>query len=656
MIRLGRSICSDPQAAARREWLATNGIGGYAAGTISGELTRTYHGLLVAALDPPLGRTVLLSKLDEIVGYDGEYFALSTDRWGGPHNLGGKPGCFHLESFRLEGTIPVWTYALADARLEKRVWMAAGENTTYIQYRLRRASGLLNLYVKALVTYRSHHTTCHESERGLHTEKVEGGLRVRAYPGAVPFLLLSDRAQSENRHEWYHGYYLTVEDSRGQTALTDNLHAADFWTALDPGESLTLVASTEDAPDLDGDAAYERRRAADEALIAQAGFEHPDLQQLALAADQFLVRRAVSDEPNGASVIAGYPWFSDWGRDTMIALPGLTLATRRAEIAAKILRTYARFVDRGMLPNRFPSGENLPEYNSVDASLWYFEAVRATFEATGDEALLRDLFPTLAQIVAATVEGTRYHIHVDPDDGLLYAGEEGVQLTWMDAKVGDWVVTPRTGKPVEINALWINALRIMVDFAGRIGENPALYQGFAAQAEAGFARFWNADAGYLFDVLDGPDGDDPALRPNQIIAAALPHTPLTDDQRRAVVDACARHLLTSLGLRTLSPDSNSYAGQYGGNQATRDSAYHQGTVWPWLIGPFVQAHLLAYDDPDTARSFLDPLLDHLHDFGLGTISEIADGDAPYLPRGCFAQAWSVGAVLQAWRLVEAASK
>lgn len=652
MIRVGRSICSDSQAAAGREWLATNGIGGYASGTVSGELTRTYHGLLVAALDPPLGRTVLLSKLDEIADFGGERFALSSDRWGGPQAPGGKPATIYLESFHLEGTIPVWTYALADARLEKRIWMAAGENTTYVQYRLRRASGPLDLRIKALVTYRSHHGTT-QADGGLHIEELEGGLRIQAYPGAVPFVLLSDRARAEVRHEWYRNYYLSVEDRRGQDALTDNLHAADFHAVLEPGGSLLIVASTQETPDLDGAAAYERRRAMEDGLIAQAGFAESALQQLTLAADQFIVRRAVGGDPEGRSVIAGYPWFSDWGRDTMIALPGLALATGRAEVAAQVLCTYARFVDQGMLPNRFPSGEELPEYNSVDASLWTFEAARATVASTGDDSLAGDLFPTLARIVTAYTQGTRYQIHADPADGLLYAGEEGVQLTWMDAKVGERVVTPRTGKPVEINALWINALRIMADFAGRIGEDAAPYVDLAGQAEDGFARFWNADTGCLFDVLDGPNGDDPALRPNQIIAAALPHTPLSADQRRAVVDVCARHLLTSLGLRSLSPDDAGYTGHYGGDQGTRDSAYHQGTAWPWLIGPFVQAHLRVYGDPEAARAFLDPLLDHLHDFGLGTIGEIADGDPPHTPRGCIAQAWSVGAVLQAWRLVEA---
>ncbi|NBC17095.1 MAG: glycogen debranching protein, partial [Bacteroidetes bacterium] len=375
-------------------------------------------------------------------------------------------------------------------------------------------------------------------------------------------------------------------------------------------------------------------------------------QHLVLAADQFVVQRPSAEEPDGRSVLAGYSWFSDWGRDTMIALPGLTLATGRPALAATILRTFARHIDRGMIPNRFPDAGDVPEYNTVDATLWFVEAVRAYHAATDDDDLLRDLFPVLQDIVEAHWEGTRYRIRVDPADGLLAAGEPGTQLTWMDAKVDDWVVTPRIGKAVEINALWYNALRTLAMVARRLGAPAASYEDAAERVAAHFDRFWNAERGCCFDVIDGPDGDDPALRPNQLLAVALPHSALTPEQQRRVVDHCARHLLTPVGLRSLSPEHPDFATRYGGPPRERDAAYHQGTVWSWLIGPFVQAHLCVYDDPVQARTFLTPLLDHLEAHGLGSISEIFDGSPPFTPRGCPAQAWGVAEVLRAWTLTQ----
>jgi predicted glycogen debranching enzyme len=372
------------------------------------------------------------------------------------------------------------------------------------------------------------------------------------------------------------------------------------------------------------------------------------IEQLVLAADQFVVRRSLPGDVEGRSIIAGYPWFGDWGRDTMISLPGLTLVTGRPEVGARILRTFAHYVDQGMLPNRFPDEGQVPEYNTVDATLWYFEAIRAYLAATGDEALVNDLYPVLCGIVEWHRRGTRYGIRLDPEDGLLYAGQEGVQLTWMDAKVDGWVVTPRRGKPVEINALWYNALRIMAGFARCLGRQSLLYEELADRAAEGFGRFWNAGRGYCYDVIDGPDGNDPALRPNQLLAVSLEHSPLAAAQQRAVVDACTRQLLTSHGLRSLAPDDAAYIGHYGGDRRQRDGAYHQGTVWGWLIGPFVQAHLRVYGDREQARSFLRPLLQQLSGHGVGSLSEIFDGDAPFWPRGCVGQAWTVAEVLYAW--------
>jgi predicted glycogen debranching enzyme len=423
------------------------------------------------------------------------------------------------------------------------------------------------------------------------------------------------------------------------------------------GESVTIVLTTEEKAPLDGEIANVQR-AAHEAEVAAAwstpskaiSVVSPEwLPQLVLAADQFVVKRALPDEPDGRSVIAGYHWFGDWGRDTMIALPGLTLATGRAEVARQILLAFAKYVDAGMLPNNFPDAGGKPEYNTVDAALWYFEAVRQYFAATHDMPTLQEIFPVLAGMIDAHVKGTRYQIRVDPADGLLYAGEGGVQLTWMDAKVGDWVVTPRTGKAVEINALWINALETMAEL-GRVLKIPGdYYQRLSSRAKDGFHKFWNAERRCCYDVIDAPGiGNDASLRPNQIFAVSLPVSPLPSEQQRAVVDICAAQLLTPYGLRSLAPGEAGYRGHYGGGPRERDAAYHQGTAWAWLLGHFALAHRRVYGDRAAATRFLEPLASAIQRYGLGTLGEIFDGDEPFAPKGCIAQAWSVGEVLRAW--------
>jgi len=653
VLELGRDLCGDPHFSTGREWLVTNGLGGYASGTVSGVLTRRYHGLLVVALKPPVARTLLLTKLDETVTYDGQAYPLFANRWQGGQLE--PEGYRYLECFHLEGTTPVWTFALADALMEKRAWMQQGANTTYIRYDHCRGSRPLVLSIKAIVNHRDHHGNTRAGDFEMRVEPLPGGLRMVAGE-SEPFYLLADGAVVTPQHEWYTGYYLSVEDYRGLDALDDNLYAGRFEATLEPGQSLTLVASTEAAPRLDGLAAYAERRAYEAELLETArpvmGSVPPAIEQLLLAAGQFIVRRNLPGEVEGRSVMAGYPWFSDWGRDTMISLPGLAMATGRHELAASVLRTFAHYMDRGMLPNRFPDEGEAPEYNTVDATLWYFEAIRAYHTATGDDALLRDLFPVLQEIVDWHLRGTRYQIRADKADGLLYAGEPGVQLTWMDAKVGDWVVTPRIGKAVEINALWYDALCIMADFARFLGEPAERYETLTERARAGFARFWNEEVGYCYDAIDASDGDDPSLRPNQLLAVSLAHSPLPPEQQKLVVDACARHLLTSHGLRSLAPGHPAYTGHYGGDRRTRDGAYHQGTVWGWLIGPFASAHLRVYRDPAAARSFLHPMLRQLDSHGLGSLSEIFDGDPPFAPRGCIAQAWSVAEVLRVWKETE----
>ena len=681
-INFGREICGTLNAAQGREWLVTNGIGGYASGTVAGLLTRHYHGLLVAALKPPLGRTLLLTKLDETALYNQRSYPLGTNRWTG--GTIEPEGYVHIERFELEGTIPVWRFACGDALLEKRVWMHLGSNTTYIHYYLQRATQPLALTMKALVNYRDHHGGTHANGWQMNVDSIEHGVCITAFPQAAPLYLLTNSGNASSAHEWYYGFDLAVERDRGLDERSDHLHAATFDATLKPGESLTFVASTENRPDLNGAAALETRRAYEQKLTQwQVGTEKEEsksfssqskitplrstlgtkarewlqnpgdwITHLVLAADQFIVSRPLPDDADGKTIIAGYHWFGDWGRDTMISLPGLTISVGRPEVARSILRTFARYVDQGMLPNRFPDAGETPEYNTVDATLWYFEAIRAYHAATGDDDSLRELFPVLADIVDWHCQGTRYNIHLDRDDGLLYAGEAGVQLTWMDAKIGDWVVTPRTGKPIEVNALWFNALRTMAAFALHLGKPHQEYEQMQERAAIGFKRFWNDAVGYCYDVLDGPEGNDASLRPNQIFAVSLPASPLTSLQQRCVVESCARSLLTSHGLRSLDPNHPQYQGHYGGDQRQRDSVYHQGTVWGWLIGPFVWAHLRVFNDPVQARSFLEPMVNHLWGHGVGTCSEIFDGDEPLTPKGCIAQAWTVAEVLRAWMATE----
>jgi predicted glycogen debranching enzyme len=657
-MEFGREICGNLNTAESREWLVTNGIGGYASGTVAGLLTRRYHGLLVAALQPPLGRTLLLSKLDEAVLYDHRSYSLHTNRWA-DGNISPQ-GYRYIERFALEGTIPVWRFAVADALLEKRVWMQQGANTTYVQYTLSRATQPLGLMLKALVNYRDYHGDTQSNNWQMSLEKVAQGICITAYPGATPFYLLSDSGSVSVIDNWYYGFDLAVERYRGLSDQEDHLHAVTWEVTLNPGESLTFVASTEKQANLQGEAALKLRRTQEQKLIAIAQVHRPLdsgelpawIKHLVLAADQFIVDRPLPEEPDGKTIIAGYHWFSDWGRDTMISLPGLTISTGRPEVARSILRTFAKYIDQGMLPNRFPDGREQPEYNTVDATLWYFEAVRAYYSATGDDYLLDELFGVLADIINWHCRGTRYNIHLDPVDGLLYAGVTGVQLTWMDAKVGEWVVTPRIGKPIEVNALWYNALRTMAKFARQLGKPHQEYQAMADRALARFSRFWDDRLGYCYDVIDTSDGDDLSLRPNQIFAVSLPESPLTAAQQKKVVDVCSRMLLTSHGLRSLSFDHPEYQGKYAGNQLQRDGAYHQGTVWGWLLGAFVQAHLRVYKNPQQARQFLAPMANHLNAHGIGSLGEIFDGDAPMTPRGCIAQAWTVAEVLRAWLATE----
>jgi predicted glycogen debranching enzyme len=658
-VQFGREICGNLPAAESREWLATNGIGGFASGTIATGTTRRYHGLLIGALQPPAGRTQLVAAVDETVRYGGTAYALATHRWGS--GAIDPQGYLYLESFRLEGATPVWTYALADALLEKRIWMVQSENTTFIHYTLARASSPLEIDLKALVNYRDFHSLTHAGDWHMKIVPTHDGVMVLPFDSATPFYLKSAQASCEPQHEWFRDCYLPRETERGLDDHEDYLFTALFQATLKAGESLTIVVTTEATTPLDGEASRAQRADRESALLKTWQVQNDKsatnapgwLRQLVLAADQFIVKRTLPEEPDGHSVIAGYHWFGDWGRDTMIALPGLALVTGRANVAKQILLAFAGFVDGGMLPNNFPDAGGKPEYNTVDAALWYFEAVRQYFAATQDTTTLEKLYPVLAGMIDAHVAGTRYNIHVDSTDGLLYAGGPGVQLTWMDAKVGDWVVTPRTGKPVEINALWINALETIAQFARQLNKPADEYASLSAQAKSNFQKFWNAERNCCFDVIDVPgsaksSGKDASLRPNQILAVSLPVSPLSGDQQKSVVDICAQRLVTCYGLRSLAEGEPGYQGHYGGDQRARDAAYHQGTVWGWLLGPHALAHYRVYGARAAALRYLEPLGSNIGAYGLGTLAEIFEGDPPHVPRGCIAQAWTVGEILRAW--------
>ncbi|MBV8654401.1 MAG: glycogen debranching enzyme family protein [Candidatus Eremiobacteraeota bacterium] len=618
-------------------------------GTIAGTLTRRYHGLLIAALRPPLERTLLATKVDETATYRGVRTELATNRW--RNGYVSPAGFVAIERFALDGTMPVWHYALGDALLEKRIWMEYGKNAVYVRYRLLRGAAPVDLQLRVFANYRNFHGNTHAGEWTMRVTGIESGVRVDAFDGAQPYWLLADRGTATAENVWYRDFFLSIENQRGLDDLDDNLAAARVDVALEPGQETTLLASTES--DVAFADALERRHARDGIVIAtwqatpHAAADPGWMRHCVLAADQFVVERPTVSDPKAMTVIAGYPWFADWGRDTMISLPGLALMTGRPEIAQEILASFAAHIDGGMLPNCFPETGEAPQYNTVDGALWFVEALARYVRATGDLPALRTFWPALQSIIDGYRGGTRYGIHMDAD-GLIVASDPGQQLTWMDARVGDWIVTPRMGKPVEIAALWFNACKRMAELADRLKAPAEEYSRLAQTVAAGFARFWNPATDCCYDVLDGPQGNDATLRPNQLFAIALAYPVLDAAHFRAVVDACAAQLLTSNGLRTLSPADPKFIGEYSGPAQHRDASYHQGTAWPWLLGAFSVAHARAYGNAATARSFLEPLADQLFDYGLGSVSEIADGADPFRPRGAVSQAWSVGELLRAW--------
>ncbi len=661
MIKFDADICTNFENASSREWLETNGIGGFASGTISGANTRRYHGLLTAATKPPVGRVTMLSKFEETVIINGEQFELSANQY--PNKVYPE-GYKYLKNFRLE-PFPIWTFEIKGIEIEKKVFMVCGENAVVCQYRIKeiepqrhkdpeteierhrtKDKGQITLELKPLLSFCDYHALQHENIH-INPENQISENQILIHPYAeMPALYFAHNAEKvETTGFWYRNFEYAIERTRGFDFSEDLFQP--FVLNFDLSQAAAVIVSTEKQNLNDAEKFEKSEIKRRENLIETSEAKDDFTKQLVLAADQFIVSRGA-----GKTIIAGYHWFSDWGRDTMIALNGLTLATNRAEIAKSILLEFSQHISEGMLPNRFPDAGDSAEYNTVDATLWYFEAVRAYTEKTNDYEFVREnLYEKLVAIIAWHLRGTRYQIHVC-EDGLLYAGEAGVQLTWMDAKIGDWVVTPRTGKPVEIQALWYNALRITADFAEKFGDESdrEKYLEMAETAKKSFNQlFWNEREECLFDAIDGEEKD-ASVRPNQIFAVSLDYSIIDDEKARKVVEKVEAELLTPVGLRSLSPGDSRYCPRYIGNPFERDSAYHQGTVWAWLTGAFVDAYRKTHRDEQHTEKRVNEILagfkNHLGEAGVGQISEIFDAAAPHESRGCIAQAWSVAEVLR----------
>jgi predicted glycogen debranching enzyme len=648
-----------------REWLVTNGLGGYASGTIAGLNTRRFHGLLIAALPAPHGRMMMLNQVEELLCIEGRKYHLTAENLSSATNTDTVSA--FLRNFRLENGLPVFTYAADEFVLEKRLCMTHSQNTTYITYQLLRGK-TAQLDVRPAIDIRPHEGLLEGPKHEDYCfSAVSNGYELVVAKELPPLRLawLGDGTSFRLSLEDLKDLRYRIEQSRGYDWKGNLWSPGSFSANLSEGGSASLIVSTEHwdhvralPPKGAFAAELERRRrllrVAPE--LARSGIA----AELVLAADQFLIKpvgrtrdtvqaHSIGDEVR--TVIAGYHWFTDWGRDTMISLEGLTLSTGRTLEAQYILRSFAKYIRNGLIPNMFPEGKISGLYHTADATLWFFHAANRYIQATGDTETLEVLLPKFLDIIEHHRKGTDFGIGVDPADGLLRQGADGYQLTWMDAKVDDWVVTPRRGKAVEINALWYNALRVTSGWLEMTGDNSRAAQlaTLAAAVYASFnAKFWAPELGYCYDVVDkDAGGNDSSLRPNQILSISLPHAVLAEDKWQVVVDTVRKQLVTPLGLRSLAPTDSNYKHRYDGDLRSRDAAYHQGTVWAWLIGPFFDAWLRANpNDWETARTFLSEFNSEMSESGIGTISEIFDAEAPYNPRGCIAQAWSVAEVLR----------
>lgn len=648
MMELGKSHWRTWEDGIGKEWLLTNGIGGYASSTVTGSNTRRYHGLLIASLRPPVNRHLILSKLEESVEIGNKSYDISSFSAGGVV----KKGDNYLQRF-IYDSLPTFIYSIGDVTIRKTVCMVYGENTVIVHYHIISGKSGLKLKLTPLVNFRDHHGDSRRHHMVFKQEPCDNRTLILPY-GLELLIELGCRGSHYTPLNdcWFENMEYAVEQERGLSSREDQYIPGYF--ELDVGrrqeKHITFHATVEKTGrTFDGLAVIREEEERIRALIKKAGYADELASALVAAADKFIVYRQSTD---AKTILAGYPWFTDWGRDTMISLCGLTLSTKRFEDAQSILYTFSRYVRHGLIPNMFPDEGQEPGYNSVDAALWYFEAVNKFITYTGDfEFVKENLYSSLKEIYQAFFKGTLFDIRMD-SDFLISAGNQDTQLTWMDAKVGSWAVTPRQGKAVEINALWYNALRTLEMLANRFDQNGSAYGEAALKAKEAFLRtFWNEGGACLYDVVEGERTDD-SIRPNQIIAASLSYPVIEGEMAKSVVDRVWEELYTSYGLRTLSQLSSQYKGVYIGDQYYRDSAYHQGTVWTWPLGHFITAFSRVYGkegvNRDIMASFFKPFLDHLADACLGNISEIFDGDEPLFPRGCFAQAWSVAEILRSY--------
>jgi predicted glycogen debranching enzyme len=622
------------------EWLETNGLGGYASSTVSGANSRRYHGLLVASLNPPVKRRVVLSKLEESIIKVGERFDLSANQYPGVLH---PQGFQYLVSFERE-LFPVFIYEAGGIRLRKTIACVHGENTTLILFEVLEAKEKFQLELLPLCSFKDFHSNAHANDSIGKGFVFESGIfQTKNYQDSCELFISVPGSEFQPTQHWYHNFEYPVEEYRGLDFQEDLFNHGKFSIDMGPGSRLGVIISTGNCRGRDAFKLYESELKRRTAVVKK--FTNPHLQRLALAADQFIVRRG--DELK--TIIAGYHWFSDWGRDTMIALPGLCLVTGRFDDARKILKAFADSVSEGMLPNRFPDGGEKPEYNTVDATLWFFNAIYKYYQYTRDQPFIEALLPVLIEILDWHHKGTRYNIHVDDDD-LLCAGQDGVQLTWMDAKVGDWVVTPRRGKAVEINALWFNANCIMRDLLHECGDKALAfaYGENATRIQKSFSEvFWHEEGGYLYDYVDGPKKN-ADIRPNQIYALGLPFSLISSVRAERIFSIVTEKLLTAWGLRSLSADHHEYKRWYGGDPWSRDSSYHQGTVWSHLLGAYIDAliNIKGAAGVTEASAILFTFFNHLDEACVGSVSEIFDAELPHHPRGCVAQAWSVAEILR----------
>jgi len=637
------------------EWLEADGLGGFASGTVSGMRTRRYHALLLTATKPPAGRLVLVNGFDAQVETANRIYSLSSQLY--PPDVMHPDGARRIVAFASEPW-PTWTFALEDGtKVEQELFLVHGASIVGLSWRLVNPAARSTLTVRPFLSGRDYHSMHHENSAfQFHPEMSDKRLIWHPYAG-IPGIVALHNGSYRHQPDWFRNFVYQQERERGLDFTEDLAAPGSFRWELSAGAAILMFAADGLANDqLPGD-----RRP--EELFETLRAKEKQRRQLFLnpldrAADNYLVKRG-----SGKTIVAGYPWFTDWGRDTFISLRGLCLATGRLDEARDILIEWSHVVSEGMLPNLFPDKSDRPEYNSVDASLWYIIAVHDFLAATDAKHGMvsqwqkKSLQKAIDAILTGYSQGTRYGIRMDKD-GLLAAGAPGVQLTWMDAKVGDWVVTPRIGKPVEIQALWLNALWIASQF------NDQWREPFEHGRKSFRQRFWHGD-GFLYDVVDADHQAsklDSSFRPNQIFAVGgLPLALVEGDQARSIVDAVEQQLWTPLGLRSLAPRESSYTPHYQGGVRERDGAYHQGTVWPWLIGPFVEAWVRvrggdAAVKREARARFLTPLVEHLNHAGLGHVSEIADGDPPHTPRGCPFQAWSLAELLRLDRVVLAEEK